>query len=170
VPTIAEINLLVRAHMELPVDLKLATCEFRDGWESIRPEDAGRLKKKMRTSGWNFIKIGDKILKSGIGDTSQEAIASALKLALRMISDRFAAAEVGDIRLTRYPWFCLASVTVFPYWIQRSSASPVPDRATLLEPAPRRGRPRQAHALDMQFASDVPHLTQALISSLRIAE
>lgn len=78
--TIAEMNLLVRARMEVPVGFKLATYEFREGWESIQSEDAVGLKKKMRTSGWNFIKIGDGILKSGIGDTSQEAIAGALKL------------------------------------------------------------------------------------------
>lgn len=168
--TIAEMNLLVRARMELPDGLELATDQFREGWESVQSDDAGRLKKKMRASGWNFIKIGDGILKSGIGDTSQEAIAGALKHALRMISEHFPAVEVGDIRLTRYPWFCLARVTVFPYWIQQSSATAVPDRATLLASTPRRGRPRQADALDMKSASGIPHLTQALISSLRIAE
>jgi len=137
VPTITEMNLLVRARMELPGGLELATYQFREGWESIQSEDACRLKKKMRTSGWNFIKIGDGILNSGIGDTSQEAIAGALKLALRMISEHLPAVEVGDISLTRYPWFCLARVTVFPCWIQQSPASLVPDRVTLLRPAPR---------------------------------
>ena len=77
--------------MELPVGLELATDQFREGWESIQSEDAGRFKKIMRTRGWNFIKIGDRILKSGIGDTSQEAIACALKLALRMRSEHFPA-------------------------------------------------------------------------------
>ena len=168
-PTITEMNLLVRARMELPGGLELATYQFREGWESIQSEDAGRLKKKMRTSGWNFIKIGDGILKSGIGDTSQEAIAGALKLALRMVSEYFPAVEVGDISLKRYPWFCLARVTVSPYWIQRSSASPVSDRAAVLASAPRRGRPpRQADALDPQFASALPRLTQVPISSQEV--
>jgi hypothetical protein len=73
--------------------------------------------------------------------------------------------EVGEIKLTRYPWFCLARVTVFPYWIQQSSASEMPDRATLLMPLRRRGRPRQAYALDSPFVRAIPRLTQELISS-----
>lgn len=161
--TIAEMSLLVRARMELPVGLELATDEFRAGWEFVQSGDAGELDKKLRTRGWNFVKIGDGLLKSGIGETSQEAIAGALNLALCKIGEHFPAVEVGNIILTRYPWFCLARVTVFPYWIQQSSVSPVPDRATLLAPAPRRGRPpRQADALDSQFAGAIPRLTQAL--------
>lgn len=121
--TIAATDLFVRARMELPAGLELATDQFREGWKSIQPEDAGRLKREMRTSGWSFIKTGNGILGSGLGDTSQEAIAGALKLALRTISQHFPAVEVGDIRLTRYPWFCLASVIVYPYWIQQSPAA-----------------------------------------------
>jgi hypothetical protein len=166
VRTIAEMNLLIRACMELPAGLQLTTDQYRDGWELLQPEQAGELKRRMRTGERNLIRIGDGILKSGIGDTSQEAINCALKRALRMISERIPAVEVGEIKLMRYPWFRLARVTVFPYWIQQSSAAAVPDRATLLAPEPRRGpTPRQADALDSQFASAIPHLTQQLISS-----
>jgi len=166
VRAIAEMNLLIRACMELPVGLQLTSDPFREGWELVQREDAGELKKRMRTSGRNLIKIGDGILKIGLGDTSQEAIDCALKRALRMISERIPAVEVGEIRLTPYPWFCLARVTAFPYWIQQNSASLVPDRATLGAAAPRRGRPpRQADALDSAFASAIPRLTQELISS-----
>jgi hypothetical protein len=157
VRTIAEMNLLIRACVELPIGLQLTKHQFREGWKVVQPEDAGELKKWMRTSGRNFIKIGDGILKIGLGDTSEEAIERALQRALRMISEHIPAVEVGEIRLRRYPWFCLARVTALPYWIQQSSASPVPDRATLLAPALRRGRPRrQAVALDSQFASAIP--------------
>ncbi len=163
--TIAEMNLLIRACMELPVGLHLTTDPFREGWELVQREDAGELKKRMRTSGRNLIRIGDGIQKSGLGDTSQEAIDRALQRALRMISERIPAVEVGQVSLTQYPWFCLARVTAIPYWIQQSSASLVPDRATLVAAARRRGRPpRQADALDSPFAGAIPRLTQELIS------
>jgi len=166
VRTIVEMNLLIRACMELPVGLQLTTDQFREGWELVQPEDAGELKRRMRKSERNLIRIGDGILKGGLGDTSREAINCAIKRALRMINERIAVVEVGEIKLTRYPWFCLARVTVFPFWIQLSSASEVPDRATLLAPAPRRGRPPcRADALDSQFAGAIPGLTQELISS-----
>ncbi len=54
-----------------------------------------------------------------MGDTSQEAINGALKLALRHVSERFNAAEVERIELTQYPWFFLARVRVYPYRIQQ---------------------------------------------------
>lgn len=56
--TIAEMNLLVRARMELPVGFKMATYEFREGWESIQSEDAVGLKEKLRTNGWDFTRNG----------------------------------------------------------------------------------------------------------------
>jgi hypothetical protein len=107
VRTIAEMNLLIRACMELPAGLRLTTDQFREGWELVQPEDAGELKRRMRKSERSLIRIGDGILKSGLGDTSQEAVNCALKRALRMIGECIPAVEVGEINLTRYPWFCV---------------------------------------------------------------
>jgi len=87
--TIAERNMLLRANTELPDGLKLATDEFREGWEFVRKYDACRLETQIARRGWNFITIAEESLRSGVGETSQEAIASALKLALRRISAHF---------------------------------------------------------------------------------
>ena len=95
--TIAELNVLMRVQTELPDGLRVATQEFREGWSFVRAATAKRLEKKIRTRGWNFIKIAGGSLRSGVGDTSQEAIASALKLALRRISEHFNAVEVEHI-------------------------------------------------------------------------
>ncbi len=116
---IAELSLLLRERVELPAGLTVATEEFREGWSFARTANAKRLEKKIHTLGWNFIKMPDGSLRSGVGDTSQEAIASALKLALRRIGKHFNAAEVEHIELTQYPWFFLARVTVHPYRIQQ---------------------------------------------------
>ena len=53
--TIAEQNVLLRLHVELPVGLRLTTHEFREGWNFVTG-DASRLEKKIRMRGWNFIK------------------------------------------------------------------------------------------------------------------
>ncbi len=138
--TIAELNVLLRERTELPVGLKLATVEFREGWNFVRSADARRLEKRIQARGWNFIRIADGSLRSGVGDTSQEAIASALKLALRRVSKHFNAVEVEHIELTQYPWFFLARVRVYPYRIQQGAVLPVPDEAFPVPIASRQGR------------------------------
>src|ERR1017187_6656400 len=164
--TIAELSMLWRARTKLPDGLNLATEEFREGWNLVRTVSARRLEKKIRTHGWNFIGTGDESLRSGVGDTSQEAIASALKLALRRISAHFNAAEVEHIELTQYPWFFLARVRVFPFRIQQDAVLPVPDEA-LPDPISFRSRrlPDGAAESFPHFGSAMPLLKEMLVSS-----
>jgi hypothetical protein len=164
--TISEMNMLLREQVDLPAGLQLATEEFREGWNFAGRIDARRLKKKIQSSGWNFIKIGDGSLHSGVGETLQEAVACALKLALRGIHGHFNAAEVEHIESTHYPWFYLARVRVFPYRIQQDSVLMTPEEDQSLPSAPRSRRlsPLSA-ALYPQFGSAMPLLKQMLISS-----
>jgi hypothetical protein len=164
--TIAELNVLLRTQIELPAGLKLATEEFREGWNFVRSGDARRLEKKIQTRGWNFIKIADGELRSGVGETSQLAIASALKLSLRCVSTHFNAVEVEHIALTQYPWFFLARVRVYPYRIQEGAVLPVPDEAVpmQIDSQPRRLPPRSPE-LFPHFGSAMPMLKEMLISA-----
>jgi hypothetical protein len=163
---IAELNVLLRTQIELPVGLKLATDEFREGWNFLRSTDVRRLEKKIQTRGWNFIKIADGELRSGVGETSQLAIASALKLALRRVSTHFNAAEVEHIELTQYPWFFLARVRVYPYRIQEGAVLPVPDEAVPMQVDDRPRRlPPQSPELFPHFGSAMPMLKEMLISA-----
>jgi hypothetical protein len=164
--TIAKLNMLLRAQTELPDGLNLATEEFREGWNFVRTINAERLEKKIHARGWNFIKIHDESLRSGVGDTSQEAISSALRLALRRIGTYINAAEVEHIELTQYPWFFLARVRVYSYCIQQSAALPVPDEFEhlFIKPGQRR-LPLQSAALYPSFGSAMPQLKQMLVSS-----
>jgi hypothetical protein len=164
--TIAELNVLMRVQTQLPDGVRVATQEFREGWSFVRAANAKRLEKKIRTRGWNFIKIADGSLRSGVGDTSQEAIASALKLALRRINAHFNAAEVEHIELTQYPWFFLARVRVYPYRIQQGpmllglhGVASTPDTIQ------HRLLPVQSAALFPHFGSAMPMLKEMLIST-----
>lgn len=164
--TIAELNLLLRVPAELPQGLRLATDEFREGWSFVRFVDARRLKKRVLRRRWNFIKIDTGCLRSGVGDTAQEAIAGALKLALREINEHLNAAEIKHIELTRYPWFFLARVSVHPYRIQQDALLSPRSDAVARPIVQRRGRlPRHSNALLPLFARTVPQLRQVLISS-----
>jgi hypothetical protein len=146
--------------------LKLATDDFREGWSFSRSMDARRLEKKILSHGWNFIKIVDGPLRSGVGDTAQEAIAGALKLALRRVSPHFNVAEVDYIQLTKYPWFFLARVRVLPYLIQQGTVLPISDDLSPLSVTPRqKWLDLESTALFPQFACAMPQLKQMLISS-----
>ena len=166
--TIAELNVLLRKQIELPAGLNFATDEFREGWSFIKSSDARRLEKKVLKSGWNFIRIADGSLRSGVGDTSQEAIASALKLALRCVSTHFNAVEVKHIELTRYPWFVLARVRVFPCRIQEEAILAAPDDAVFDSVPSRTARskrlPAGAVELFPNFGSAMPMLKQMLVA------
>jgi hypothetical protein len=164
--TIAELNVLLRTPIDLPDGLKLATEEFREGWNFVRSGDARRLEKRIQTRGWNFIKIADGELRSGVGETSQAAIASALKLALRRVSTYFNAVEVEHIELTQYPWFFLARVRVYPYRIQQGAVLPAADEAVSIPMVaqPRR-LPPQSVELFPHFGSAMPMLKEMLVSA-----
>ncbi len=116
---IAELTMLIREHVELPGDLSLETEEFREGWSFVQSGDTHWLDKEIRRRGWHFMWIGEGSRRGGVGKTSQDAIAGALKLALRRVSECFNAAEVESIEVKKYPWFVVAKVKVYPYQIQQ---------------------------------------------------
>jgi len=164
--TIAERNMLLRVRTKLPEGLKLSTDEFREGWELVRALDALRLEKQITLCGWNIIRNSEESLRSGVGETSKEAIANALKLSLRRISEHFNAVEVEHIELTQYPWFFLARVRVVPFLIQQGAVFPVSDKAKVLPVIQRQRRlPVHAEVLYPHFESVIPQLKELLLSS-----
>lgn len=65
--------------------------------------DSYWLDNEIRARGWHFIWIAEALLSSGVGKTAQEAIASTLRVALRRVSERFNAAQVGHFEVRKYP-------------------------------------------------------------------
>ena len=150
--TVAESNVMLRAQAELPVGFKVATETFLEGW--------GR----MRSGG--VVRLGKKVKVRGVGSTSEEAIASALKLALRRVDAHSNAVEVEQIQLTHYPWFCLARVRVHAYRIQEGAVLPAPAEVGPLPVTARERRlPQQADELFPEFRAAIPMLREMLIAS-----
>ena len=163
---ISQSNMLLRARTELPDGLRMATDEFRDGWNLLLTVNARRLEEQIVKRGWSCFKIAQNSQRCGVGDTSQEAIANALKLALHRISEHFNAAEVEHIELTQYPWFFLARVGVCPFRIQRDAILPALDESVPSPIAARQRRlPLNSAALYPDFGSAMPMLKEMLISS-----
>ena len=162
---VAESNVMLRAQAELPVGFKVATEKFLEGWGRMRSGGVVRLEKKVQVRGWNFLRIAEGAVKSGVGATSEEAIASALKLALRRVEAHSNAVDVEQIRLTQYPWFCLARVRVHPYRIQEGAVLPVMAEVAPELPLARRRPSHEADELFPDFGAAMPMLKEMLLAS-----
>jgi hypothetical protein len=151
---IVELAMLIRGSVRLPGNLELVTEELGEGWSFVQSGDSHWLDKEIRVRGWHFNWIAEELLRSGVGKTSQEAIASALKLALRRVRGRFNAARVEHFGVTKYPGFFLARVKIIRIRFSRVGFCPC-----LMKPYPFRCLLRQrwlrSHAakLQLQFNS-----------------
>jgi hypothetical protein len=154
---IIELAMLIRGFVRLPGDLELVTEEFAEGWSFVQSGDSHWLDKEIRARGWHFIWIAEALLRSGVGKTEQKATASALKVALRCVSERFNAAQVGHVEVSKYPGFFLARVKIYPYQIQQSATLFVSNEAA----APLMSPPVEAAAI---IGPQVPPTTQRDLS------
>jgi hypothetical protein len=118
---ITELTVLLRVTTELPCGLRIITEDFQEDWNFVRSGDLHRFDEAIRGCGWHFIWIADPSQHRGLGRSEQTSIASALKLALRRVGPEFNAANIDGIEITRYPWFFIAKVKIYPYQIQESA-------------------------------------------------
>ncbi|HZP04701.1 MAG TPA: hypothetical protein VFB43_07370 [Terracidiphilus sp.] len=126
---ITKLVVLLRAGLELPVGLKLKTYAFRGNWGFVRLRGASRLEKRVQRFGWHFIRTANELPICGVGETPQQAIASALQLALGRTDRYFNGVEVGRINVTTYPWFVLARVGLRLFRIQQRPVRSIPESA-----------------------------------------
>jgi hypothetical protein len=118
---IAELTVLTRVTAELPNSLRIKTEDFQEGWSFVTSGDLHRVDKAVRDCGWHFIWIAESSQRGGVGPTEQVAMASALRLALRRVSPGFNAANIDSIVITKYPWFFIAKIKVYPCQIQQGA-------------------------------------------------
>jgi len=163
---LTELSVLLRTETELPSNLIMTGSEIMEGWNLVRPGGASLLARRIRRHGWHFIRIADETRRGGVGESSKQAIASALQLAVCSIGEYFNAVEVRNIHLTIYPWFVLARLGIFPCRIQQSPIHFVPDNALPL-PAPARKEqlPASASWLFPQFGLKMPMVKEMLTQS-----
>lgn len=166
---IAVCNVLLRKQIGLPIGLNVPREELGEGWDLIHCEDSKQFKEKIQACGWNLIKIECGLRRSGVGETSDEAISTALRVSLRHISEYFNVVEVDGIELTEYRWFFLARVALSPYRMQNEAVQAVPDDV----PARQIVRPqsrlaRKPPELSSHYTAALPTLKESLVLSKSI--
>ena len=162
-PNFTESNVLLRTRIDLPQGFRVAAGEFRDGWKVMRTGGARRLERKTLARGWNFVRIGDGAVRSGVGDTSQLAIASALRLTLKQVESHANAVELERIELTNYPWSILARVYVNSYRIQHGAVFHAVDALSAAPMSAYRRLSPDAGEFFPGFANAMPMLKEMLV-------
>lgn len=76
----------------------------------------------IRKAGWHFIWVQGSCKRRGYGLTEDSAIHDALARALRGIALRFNAAEFDSLRITHFPGFFIANVTMEARQIQQNTS------------------------------------------------
>jgi hypothetical protein len=161
---IAESTVILREPIVIPGNFKLGTEKFSESWRFALKFNAQELESKICEQGWGFSRISGRLRASGVGETSQEAIISALKLAVHHTSEHSNVAEVEYIELTHYPWFYLARVRACQYQIQKSMVRTVSDAALPVAGASRHGI--DSVQPDMRyptFGCNMPRLKRMLV-------
>ncbi len=128
-PRITELSVLLRAAAELPPSLIMKRGEFMDGWNIAQTGGASLLERRIRRRGWHFIRIAEESRQSGVGDSSQEAVACALLGDHRNIVITFrCVADPRDVVQEYREWKMTYSTT--PHRCRCNSCISIKDRNT----------------------------------------
>jgi len=137
---LAKSSMLVRSGVILPPKLKLKTIQFTAPWNVVVSADAGWLEREVTSRNWHIVRIANGIIRSGIGNNSHTAIASAVNFALMQVNSGIHTLRIEHVKLTQYPWFVLACISMSPYRIQEGLTLTEADAAIALTFAPRHRR------------------------------
>jgi hypothetical protein len=100
--------------------MELIQTRFDEKWMSVENANAATLDARVRSAGWHFMFLQTAHSRVGIGRTAESATSKAMALALKQTEGRFNAAELGLVKVTRYPGFHVARATLHTRQIQQS--------------------------------------------------
>jgi len=118
--------MFLRTDCLLPEGIGLMQARFDEKWMSVD-----------RNAGWHFIYLQTAQLRFGIGRTAELATSKAMAHALKQTEGRFNAAELGRVKVTRYPGFYVAKATLHTRQIQQDASLGLVDEM-ILRPIPAR--------------------------------
>jgi hypothetical protein len=95
---------------------------FCDNWAHVEKIEASDFDVMIRRAGWHFMWVQGSCSRKGYGRTEESAIHRALARSLRGITRRFNAAEFDSLRITRFPGFYVAKVTMEARQIQQNTS------------------------------------------------
>jgi hypothetical protein len=129
--------MFLRSGCVLPDELDLTQEQFCGTWMSVKDTMAAALDLKVRNAGWHFIWLEDAYARFGVGRTATAAIDQAIARALDRIKDRFNAAELDSVSVSKYLGFCVAKITLYARQIQLQTSLSLVDEMTIRQLATR---------------------------------
>jgi hypothetical protein len=111
--------MFLRTDCLLPDGMGLIQKQFGEKWMAVENATAATLDVRIRNAGWHFMCLQTAHSRVGIGRTAESATSKAMALALKQTEVRFNAAELGLVKVTRYPGFHVARATLHTRQIQQ---------------------------------------------------
>ena len=130
-------SVFLRSGCVLPDRLDPSLEPIDEGWSVVKDIPALLFDGMVRQAGWHFMWLQEAYSRRAFGLTEEAAIRRALSRALKGVSRRFNAAELDSIRITQYPGFQVADVTVLTLHIQQHGSLNL-TAGQQLQPAPAR--------------------------------
>jgi hypothetical protein len=121
----------------LPDGLNLAPAQFCKTWMSIEDTTSAVLDEKVRAAGWHFMWLADTCSYTGVGRMVTSAVNEAIAGALKRIQGRFNAAELDSIKISKYPGFQVAKITLHARHIQQQTSLSLIGETTIRQLAAR---------------------------------
>jgi hypothetical protein len=123
--------MFLRTECVLPDGLDLIQVRFCGTWMSVKDTMAAALDVKVRNAGWHFMWLEDAYARFGVGRTATSAIDKAIASALDRIKDRFNAAELESVSVSKYVGFWVAKITLYARQIQHQASLSLVDEMTI---------------------------------------
>ena len=123
--------MFLRTGCILPDGIGLIQTRFGENWMSVENATAITLDVGIRNAGWHFMCLQTAHSRVGIGRTAEAATNKAMTLALKQTEGRFNAAELGLVKVTRYPGFYVARATLHTRQIQQHASLGLVDEMVL---------------------------------------
>ena len=123
--------MFLRTGCLLPDGMELIQTKFDEKWKSIENATAATLDTRIRNAGWHFMFLQAMQSCYGVGRTAESATNKAMALALKQTEVRFNAAELGFVKVTKYPGFHVARATLHSRQIQQGASLGLVDEMVL---------------------------------------
>lgn len=123
--------MFLRTGSVLPDGMELTQTRFDEEWRSVENATAATLDSRIRNAGWHFMCLQTAHSRVGIGRTAESATSKAMARALKQTEGGFNAAELGLVKVTRYPGFHVARATFHTRQIQQGASLGLMDEMIL---------------------------------------
>jgi hypothetical protein len=123
--------MFLRTECVLPGGLDLTQKQFCKAWMSVEDTTSTVLDQKVRNAGWHFMWLEGACSRFSFGRTATSAIDKAVAGALGKIQGRFNAAELVSTKVSKYPGFQIARITLHTRHIQQQAFLSLIDELTI---------------------------------------